>query len=710
MIIPVLQLGHSDYILRIEFALGGSRLITLDTAGLLKLWDVKNGRLLTNIVAAGATSATADEFMSISSDGSLILLQLPEGGTTVFEAVAGRLVVKRPNHLLISAAASSGRVLSPLPGEGGVDLYSHLKDELVATLKWPQRGQHFYGRMAISSDAALVAAPSSLGKMVVWDTHTGEVKYEFQIPVNDMSVEPLFSGDGRKLAFASAMDPVVVVDLESNRFSRTFGSPGVAERFWLNDDGSRLAFFMTNTVEVWDVDAGELVLDSEKVERTESDMETMEYAYAEEAGISFQSNGEVLFAWSDGNELYVDELSTGGHLWKAPPPPACPYGYRLNVSPNGKYLLRNSTQMIEEEHDLIQHLTLWDLSSLKPLHSGPVDGDGFLGICPFPDGKSFLSAAGGLLEKRRWSDGGVLEELDAWMESVMDMSLSPDGSRLIATGFGKTPYSINLETGEVDLVFRQSLLNRLLSGFSRILRNDPFEGFAQVSDSQGFRPVVQHLLAVSEPQGLLITSSRNSGLCTWSLDTGRGESRLSLKGSYCTALAASPDGRYVAAGLRHEIVLFALPHLQRVGALQGHQNLIQTLRFDDAGDTLLSGSCDSTVKVWRMSDGTLLQTMHGHCGPVNAVAFMPGRRAVISAGNDSTFRFWDQSSGALIRTIYDPSPDEFVIISQSGQYMATPGAEAALSFTTIEGDNCENIPAAEFNLTNDVKVESMGLF
>jgi WD40 repeat protein len=183
-----------------------------------------------------------------------------------------------------------------------------------------------------------------------------------------------------------------------------------------------------------------------------------------------------------------------------------------------------------------------------------------------------------------------------------------------------------------------------------------------------------------------------------------------LKGSYCTALAASPDGRFVAAGIRDEIVLFALPYLQRVGSLQGHRNLIQDLCFDDTGDTLLSGSNDSTVKMWRMSDGTLLQTMHGHCGPVNAVAFMPGKRAVISAGNDSTFRFWDQGSGALIRTIYDPSPEEFVIISQSGQYMATPGAEAALSFTTIEGDTCENIPAVEFNQANDVKVESMGLF
>ncbi|MDP7129641.1 MAG: WD40 repeat domain-containing protein [Planctomycetota bacterium] len=710
MTIPVLQLGHSEYIIRMEFALGGTRLVTLDTTGVMKLWDVQTGRLLRNVVEAGATSATADEFMSISSDGSLILLQLPEGGTTVFDALAGRRIVNCPNHHLISAAATSERALSPLPGKGGVDLYSHLQNELVSTLKWPQRGHHFYGRMAISSDTSLVAAPSSLNKMVVWETHTGDVKCEFQIPVNDASVEPLFSGDGRKLAFASAMDPVVVVDLESRSFSRTFGGPGEAERFWLNEDGARLAVFMNNAIEVWDVEDGQLLLNSEDVERAESDMEIMEYAYPEEAAVFFQSNGEVLFAWSDGNELYVDELSTGRHLWKAPPPPACPFGYGLNVSPNGQFLLRNSAQMVEEEHDLIQHLSFWDLGSPKPLHSSQVDGDGFLGICPFPDGQTFLAAAGGILEKRRWSDGETVEQLDAWLESVMDMSLSPDGRRLFATGLGKVPYSLNLETGEVDLKFRQSLVTQFLSSFSRLLRNDPFEGFAQVEASQGFSPVVQHLLAVSEPHNLLVTTSRNSGLCTWSLDSGRGQDRLSLRGSYCTALVASPDGRYVAAGIRNEIVLFSLPHLERVGSLQGNQNLIQTLRFDDSGENLLSGSSDSTVRMWRMSDGTLLQTMRGHCGPVNAVAFMPGNRAVISAGNDSTFRFWEQNSGALIRTVYDPSPGEYVIISQTGEYTATTGAEGALSFTTIEGDSCENIPAAHFSRENDVKVDSMGLF
>ena len=78
--IPVIQFGHSEYILRMEFSPDGSRLATMDTAGLLKLWDVRAGRLLRTLIENGKTSATAEEYFNFSVDGSALLLVAPGGG------------------------------------------------------------------------------------------------------------------------------------------------------------------------------------------------------------------------------------------------------------------------------------------------------------------------------------------------------------------------------------------------------------------------------------------------------------------------------------------------------------------------------------------------------------------------------------------------------------------------------------------------------
>ena len=66
-----------------------------------------------------------------------------------------------------------------------------------------------------------------------------------------------------------------------------------------------------------------------------------------------------------------------------------------------------------------------------------------------------------------------------------------------------------------------------------------------------------------------------------------------------------------------------------------------------AGQTLASGSRDSTVRLWRVSDSALLRTLEGHTWSVLSVAFSPdgyGRSAaaplLASGSADGTVRLW----------------------------------------------------------------------
>ena len=61
--------------------------------------------------------------------------------------------------------------------------------------------------------------------------------------------------------------------------------------------------------------------------------------------------------------------------------------------------------------------------------------------------------------------------------------------------------------------------------------------------------------------------------------------------------------------------------------------------------TALSASHDRTIRLWEVSSGTTLATLHGHSDSVLAVAFMPGERSAVSAAKDGTIRVWQLEAG-----------------------------------------------------------------
>ena len=74
--------------------------------------------------------------------------------------------------------------------------------------------------------------------------------------------------------------------------------------------------------------------------------------------------------------------------------------------------------------------------------------------------------------------------------------------------------------------------------------------------------------------------------------------------------------------------------------LKGHTSLVVSVAV--AGDhTIVSGSGDNTVRVWRLSDGELLRTLEGHTDSVISVAVV-GDHTIVSGSMDNTVRVWGQ--------------------------------------------------------------------
>ncbi len=135
----------------------------------------------------------------------------------------------------------------------------------------------------------------------------------------------------------------------------------------------------------------------------------------------------------------------------------------------------------------------------------------------------------------------------------------------------------------------------------------------------------------------LLSGSRDGTVRLWDIRSGTQKKTLAGQVGPIAAVAFGGTSRRLArAG--HGVRLRQADGSATV--LTGHQGEVLCVTFSAAGDRLLTGGTDRTVRLWRARDGAELDCWRGHINPVRAVVFSPDGRLAYSGSTDGTIRRW----------------------------------------------------------------------
>jgi WD40 repeat protein len=175
----------------------------------------------------------------------------------------------------------------------------------------------------------------------------------------------------------------------------------------------------------------------------------------------------------------------------------------------------------------------------------------------------------------------------------------------------------------------------------------------QVADLTGFSSLI-YAVAISPDGKTLAAGMSDNTVELWDVAARRKLRTLTGHTYSVYSVAFSPDGRWLASGPGAgdtSVVLWDLTTGRRRANLRGHTGAVSSLRFSADSKTLASGSWDTTARLWDVATGKSLGKLQGHSNYVRSVAFSPDGRILATGSSDSTAKLWEVATNNELATL-----------------------------------------------------------
>jgi WD40 repeat protein len=227
--------------------------------------------------------------------------------------------------------------------------------------------------------------------------------------------------------------------------------------------------------------------------------------------------------------------------------------------------------------------------------------------------------------------------------AVMSFSSSAQGGAIALSGAGGLLASVLTTRGERRRIYEKAVVLVSNSGESGI---PPSISIANL----GLLPKIR-LVALT----LLLFTLLSSGVwMTVRISTAMGELMAIAPEIWNPVLsvAFSPDGTQVLTGSADSTArLWDATTGAELRTFTGHNGSVSSVAFSPDGGQVLtaSGLDDNTARLWDATTGDELRVFAGHVGSVTSVAFSPDGAQVLTGSRDTSAILWDTHTGAEVR-------------------------------------------------------------
>ena len=569
------------------------------------LWGLCNGPLLHTIQA----HVDLVWCVAFSPDGTTLASSSGDGTIGLWDTATGKL----KHRLNPEPRADISAVTFTPDGKtlvsGGWDHLVRRWDADTGQLRATLSGQQNIIRaLAVSSDGKSLASAGDGGEIIVWDLGANQQRTNL-IGRRGVVMSVAFSPDNSTLAAGIAWGErgggIDLWNLKDGSYQLRSQIPNSTASLAFSPDGNTLAGAGSSGLHLWDAATGQL-------------LNTLKGHVGIAGAVTFLPDGKSLL--SGGNDRTI-------RLWQLPSNPTNKVIGRII----GAHL--DSVLCVAVSHDGAMlssgandgSVKLWDAAAI-PARTlpkmatefkigtnapSPVDLESVL---PLPASSSVLVVTEHGTEMRDLTSG---QRQAVWPDSIGRGAISPDG-KLLATG---------MLDGKVKLW--ETASGRLLAS----IQAHP-SGLAEFCVALAFS---------SDGRVLATSGSYDQLIKLW-------DPAASLKlireipappSAGISALGFSPDGKMLAAALRHQRVLLmdSAGRAQRLITL-GDGNIFATV-FSPDSKLLATTREGGVISLWDVRTGRLQATLKGHTSTVSTVAFSPDGGTLASGSEDRTVRLWD---------------------------------------------------------------------
>ncbi len=223
----------------------------------------------------------------------------------------------------------------------------------------------------------------------------------------------------------------------------------------------------------------------------------------------------------------------------------------------------------------------------------------------------------------------------------------------------------------------------LTGGNDRIVRlydRNSLQLFSRFSEIGGFV-----FSAVFSPGGRLVAAGGGDGIThIWDAATGRETQALLARGTEAvvTSVAFSPDGAQLATGVSAPnnaggLQLWNARSGEWICNISGAS--ITALAYQPDGEIIAVGSDAGELFFIEADDCEIEDSVRGHGGAVGGIAYSPAGDWLVSGGGDGSVKVWS-AGGELLATPVESGPIiEAVAVNPTAQFIAAANADGQIA-------------------------------